>query len=113
RHPMKVFPKFLLLVLLARYTVAQDSGAAPSGRTAIQGIVTKDPSGEPVKKVLVELIAENQKEGGDYTASTGADGEFRIENILPGRYRLFAERTGLLDVDKHHGAGQEVKDLHV
>ena len=85
--------------------------------------MTRDPGGEPVKKVLIELIAENQKEGGDYTATTALDGGFRIENILPGRYRLFAERTGFLDVDKHHGrsegrvltlgAGQDVKDLQI
>jgi Carboxypeptidase regulatory-like domain len=87
----------------------------------LAGIVTKDPGGEPVKKALIELIAENQSQGGDYTAMTGADGAFRIENILPGRYHLFAERTGYLEVDKHHArtdgrvvtlaAGHEIKDL--
>ncbi|MGE5057398.1 MAG: carboxypeptidase regulatory-like domain-containing protein [Acidobacteriota bacterium] len=94
-----------------------------SQKAAIEGIVTKDPSGEPVKKVLVELIAENQKQGGDYTGTTGPDGAFRIENILPGRYRLFAERTGFLDIDKHHGRsegrvftlrpGEDVKGLQI
>ena len=69
------------------------------------------------------MIAENQKQGGDYTATTGPDGAFRIENILPGRYRLFAERTGFLDIDKHHGRsegrvltlrpGEEFKDLQI
>lgn len=112
------------MILLGTSAFAQDGGAVRSpSRAAIEGIVTKDPGGEAVKKVLVELIAENQAEGGDYTATTGADGGFRIENILPGRYRLFAERTGLLDIDKHHGrsegrvltlaAGQEVKDLKI
>jgi len=94
-----------------------------SQKAAIDGIVTKDPSGEPVKKVLVELIAENQKEGGDYTGTSGPDGAFRIDNILPGRYRLFAERTGFLDIDKHHGRsegrvitlrpGEEVKAMQI
>jgi carboxypeptidase family protein len=104
--------------------MAQDAAPArTSVRSAVEGIVTKDPTGEPVKKVLVELIAENQSQGGDYTAVTGPDGAFRIENILPGRYRLFAEHTGFLDIDKHHGrseghvltlaAGQEVKDLRI
>ena len=103
---------------------AQDAATAkPAQRATIEGIVTKDPDSQPVKKAIIELIAENQAEGGDYTASTAADGSFRIENILPGRYHLFAERTGFLDSGRHRAqpegriltltAGQEVKDLHL
>ncbi|MFZ0957188.1 MAG: carboxypeptidase-like regulatory domain-containing protein [Candidatus Sulfotelmatobacter sp.] len=90
---------------------------------SVQGRVAKDPGGEPVKKALIELIAENQNEGGDYTAVTGGDGSFRVEGVVPGRYRLFVERTGYLEVEKHHtrsdgrvltlAAGQEVTDLRV
>ena len=89
----------------------------------IEGIVTKEPGSEPVKKALIELIAENQGEGGDYTAVSGPDGGFQIVGILPGRYHLFAERTGLLEVDKHRAradgrvltlsTGQELKDLQI
>ena len=125
RVPMKLLSTCVCLILLGTSAVAQSSPGTvkPASRALIEGIVTKDPTSEPVKKVLVELIAEDQKEGGDYTAITGPDGGFRIENILPGRYRLFAERTGLLDIDKRHGrsegrllaltAGQEVKDLQI
>ena len=121
---MKLVSRFLCLAVLGSCALSQQSGVVPtSQKAAIDGIVTKDPSGEAVKKVLVELIAENQKQGGDYTATTGPDGAFRIENILPGRYRLFAERIGFLDIDKHHGRsegrvvtlrpGEEVKDLQI
>lgn len=122
---MKLLSTYVCLILLGISAVAQSSPGAvkPTNRALIEGIVNKDPTGEPVKKVLVELIAEDQKEGGDYTAITGPDGGFRIENILPGRYRLFVERTGLLDIDKRHGrsegrllaltAGQEVKDIQI
>ncbi len=91
------------------------------GMAIVAGIVTKDPGGEPVKKALVELIAESQAAGGNHTALTGADGAFHMDNIAPGRYRLFAERTGYLEVDKHRPrsdgrlltlkAGQELKDV--
>ena len=116
---------WLLMVLLGVGAVAQVSGGAAKAqsRAAIEGIVTKDPGSEPVKKALIELIAENQTEGGDYTAISGPDGGFHIEGILPGRYHLFAERTGLLEVDKHRArtdgrvltltAGQELKDLRI
>ena len=122
---MKSFHTFLTLLLLAVGVAAQTSGVAAdrTKRAAVEGVVTKEPGSEPVKKALVELIAENQALAGDYTAVSGPDGAFRIENILPGRYRLFVERTGLLDTDKSHqrsegrvlalSAGQELKNLTV
>src|SRR5260370_17205860 len=61
----------------------------------------KDPGSQPLKKVLVQVVAENQKEGGNYTASTDADGHFHIENVVPGRYRIFIERTGFVGVNEH------------
>jgi len=113
------------LILLVGGIMAQNPPAAPpsSKRAAIEGMVTRDPDSEPVKKALIELIAENQVEGGNYTATTGPDGTFRVENILPGRYHLFAERSGFLETDKNHGrsdgrvltltAGQLLKDLRI
>jgi hypothetical protein len=90
-------------------------------QASLQGVVTREPGSEPLKKALVELIAESQSDGGNYTALTGGDGGFRIENIVPGRYRLFVERTGYQEIDKHRrrsegrvltlSAGQELKDL--
>ena len=120
---MKLLAKFLLAICLAANSVGQTSPPEKaSPRAVIDGLVIKDPDSQPVKKAIIELIAENQREGGNYTATTGADGQFRIENILPGRYHLFAERTGLLDSGRHHSqrgriltlaAGQEVKDLQI
>jgi len=117
---MKLASAILLSLLLSFGLLAQD---ASKTRATIEGVVTKDPDGQPVKKALIELIAENQAEGGDYTALTDIDGKFRIEAILPGRYHLFAERTGLLDAEKQRGridgriltlaAGQEVRDLQL
>jgi len=118
-----IFP-MMMAILVGASALAQEPGLLqPTKRAAIEGLVTKEPGSEPVKKALIELIAENQTEGGDYTAITGADGAFRIENILPGRYRLFAERTGFLDADKNRGhldgrvltltAGQELKDIRI
>lgn len=119
---MKRLPAILVIALATVAAFAQEPAAKT--RASIEGIVTKDPDSQPVKKAVIELIAENQAEAGNYTAVTGPDGAFRIENILPGRYHLFAEHTGLLDSDRHRAtrtdgrilvltAGQELKDLHV
>jgi hypothetical protein len=125
---MKVLPAGLLWLVVAAAAAlslqSPTSSAAQtstSARAVIAGIVTKDPGSEPVKKALIELIAESQSDGGNYTALTGVDGGFHIENIVPGRYRLFVERSGYQEIDKHQrrsegrvltlGAGQELKDL--
>jgi hypothetical protein len=124
---MKVLPAGLLwLLVLAAPLSAQSptSSAAQTStptRATLSGVVTKDPGSEPVKKALIELIAESQSDGGNYTALTDVDGGFHIENIVPGRYRLFVERSGYQEIDKHQrrsegrvltlGAGRELKDL--
>ncbi|MFZ0137841.1 MAG: carboxypeptidase-like regulatory domain-containing protein [Candidatus Sulfotelmatobacter sp.] len=125
---MKVLPAGLLWLVVAVAAALSLQSSTSSGaqssmpaRAVVAGIVTKDPGSEPVKKALIELIAESQSDGGNYTALSGVDGGFRIENILPGRYRLFVERTGYQEVDKHQrrsegrvltlGGGQELKDL--
>ena len=86
---------FLLSALLAS---AQESAPAANA-SSIAGIVVKEPGSQPLKKVLVQVVAEDQKQGGNYTATTDSDGHFRIENVVPGRYRLFLEKTGLVEVN--------------
>lgn len=111
-----------LTVLLfgTRTSVAQN--LSDSHATAVvAGIVIRLPGSDPVKKALIELIAESQTDGGNYTGLTAVDGGFRIENIAPGRYRLFVERTGYQEIDSRHHhvdgrtltltGGQEIKDL--
>jgi hypothetical protein len=124
---MKLTTLLLTILLLGACAAAQDATTAPKSpsRAAIEGIVTKEPGSEPVKKAVIELIAEisSGQAGSNYTAVTGVDGAFRIENILPGRYHLFAERPGMLDAARRHGrtdgqilsltSGQELKDVHI
>ena len=87
-----------LLLLSALLASAQDSAPAASASSSA-GTVVKEPGSEPLKKALVQVVAEDQKQGGNYTATTDADGHFRIENVLPGRYRLFMEKTGFVEVN--------------
>lgn len=88
-------------------------------KASLEGSVVKEPGGEPIKKAIIEVIGENQGEGENYTATSDAEGRFKISDILPGRYRVLVERTGFIEVDKKNRrsqgtmlsveAGQEVK----
>jgi hypothetical protein len=125
---MKLSPAGLLWIVVAAAVLSARS--APSAaqtsthsRATLGGVVSKEPGSEAVKKAVIELIAESQTDGGNYTALTGVDGSFRIEGIAPGRYHLFVERPGYLEVDKHRprtegrvltlSAGQDLKDLAI
>lgn len=112
----------VLMSVLASAAQVSLSSKLPAA-AAIAGVVIKDPGSQPVKKAVIELIAEDQQQGGNYTAVTGADGGFRIEGITPGRYHLFAEHTGYVESTSRGGhgsgriltvtAGQELKDLQI
>ena len=110
---------FCVLSLLTRIH-AQD-GVSPPNTATLAGTVVKEPGSQPLKKVLLHFIAEDQKQGGNYTADTDSEGHFRIEKIQPGRYRLLLEKTGFHQVNlrghQSEGAilsvqpGQDVNDL--
>jgi protocatechuate 3,4-dioxygenase beta subunit len=73
---------------------------APSQDTPyLAGTVVDEPGSHPLKKVLVQAVAEDQHQNGTYSATTDADGHFRIDSITPGRYRVFLEKTGFTEVN--------------
>ncbi|PYX19541.1 MAG: hypothetical protein DMG82_25155 [Acidobacteria bacterium] len=85
------------LLVLARQVFAQDAATAKeTGKASLEGRVVKEPGGEPVKKAIIELIAENQEEGGNYTATSDQEGHFEIHGIEPGRYQMFAAKAATI-----------------
>src|SRR5215468_1015453 len=119
---MKPARTFVWLLALAVCGVAQVNATetkAPA-KASLQGSVVKEPGGEPLKKAIIEVIAENQEDGGNYTATSDHDGHFKVSDIQPGRYKIFVERTGFLEVDEKRrrtagrrislDPGQELKD---
>jgi protocatechuate 3,4-dioxygenase beta subunit len=88
-----------LAVLLSALLASAQQPAPAANASSIAGTVVKEPGSQPLKKVLVQVVAEDQKQGGNYSATTDADGHFRVENVAPGRYRLFLEKTGLVEVN--------------
>jgi 5-hydroxyisourate hydrolase-like protein (transthyretin family) len=68
----------------------------PQTPGAVQGIVLKHGSGEPISGARVELIRMDGTTPQSYSSVTAPDGTFIIQNARPGEYRLAASRTGYL-----------------
>ena len=76
-----------------------NSSSSSSPVASIAGTVIQEHGSRPLKKVVVQIMAEDQKRGGNYTASTDSDGHFHVEGVVPGRYRIFFEKTGMVEVN--------------
>ncbi len=87
----------VILGLLSRFAPAQPANP-PANTASIAGIVTKEPGSEPVKKVLLQVIAEDQS-GSNYTTTTESDGRFRIEKMAAGSYRIYLEKAGYAEIN--------------
>jgi hypothetical protein len=105
--------RVLTYLLVASLAAAQQQGSQQSAqRTAqqqalctIEGVVRQADTGEPLKKALLTAFASTPRGNGPMnpvTASTDAEGKFRLTNIEPGQYRLVAERSGYVRME--HGA---------
>lgn len=70
-----------------------DPNAKPG---AIEGKVIHSITGEPVRKVNLTLRGNRPELGAGSALSTDAEGKFRFENVMPGAYTLFAEKTGFI-----------------
>jgi len=113
------------LVLAGTVFAQEVLSAKETGKASVEGRVIKEPGGELVKKAIIELIGQDQQENGNYTATSDQEGHFQIHGIEPGRYQMFAERTGFIEVDQKRrrsrglylsfSAGQELQDqtLHM
>src|SRR6185295_15607322 len=102
--PILVFPvviyttvmKFLaLLVLSAAVLVASQSAA--NEVAAVEGMVVRASSAEPLADVQIQL--------GNYTASSDSNGHFMIGNIAPGAYPLMVQRPGFIVLGRNPTIG--------
>src|ERR1019366_466955 len=86
------------LLLLPLALAAQTK---PEDPCSIGGQVTNAATGEPVRRALVSLRRIDMSPGVtniqvSQTVSTDGAGRFAMAGIAPGRYRLAAERNGVI-----------------
>ena len=110
------------IVTVAIFAAGQRPTSSETKKCKIEGSVAS-ASGEPIKKALIEVISETHEHAANYSAVADQEGHFRIADMQPGRYTIFAERTGFIQVDnRNHRSpgvvvalepGQAVKELLV
>jgi len=102
--------RLFVYLFVASLVAAQQQGSRQSAaRTAqqqalcaIEGVVRQADTGEPVKKALLTVMPSSLRGNGamnPVTASTDAEGRFRLTSIEPGQYRLVAERGGYVRME--------------
>jgi protocatechuate 3,4-dioxygenase beta subunit len=119
-----VLPIFLNLVLAIGVVAQVSRTLSDKDETSatVDGTVVKDPGDQPLKKAIVQVVPDDEG-GSSYTAVSDSEGNFGISSLQPGRYRIFVERSGFIEVDKAGRrlpgtalslqAGQHVKDLQL
>ncbi|MDQ6700720.1 MAG: carboxypeptidase regulatory-like domain-containing protein [Acidobacteriota bacterium] len=75
---------------------------APPEKGALEGQIVDAITGAPVKKAQITLRRIESRNASGSGTSTDAAGHFAMQNIEPGRYRLWAERNGF--VRQEYGA---------
>jgi hypothetical protein len=103
---MRPCPNYNNLVLLAFrigrvlfFTLSALCSKKALSQTAVTGAmsgVTLDPSGESVPGVAVHLVNEQTNEAQSTTSDD--EGRFRFLSVVPGVYRLEADKTGFASV---------------
>jgi Carboxypeptidase regulatory-like domain/Polysaccharide lyase family 4, domain II len=101
-----------LPLLAGILSFAPSAAATTPAKAILEGSVLKSQTGEPVKKALIEVVSDDSVDPKVFTATSNGEGQFILDGIPAGEYRVFAERTGFIEVDKKgHQAGQTAISL--
>jgi len=85
---------FLFLFASSAQT-PQNPVVNPAAPCAVQGVVLKADTSEPLRKAIVEIWQEGGP-GPHGDAVTDSMGRFELKNLNPGQYRLSAQRNGYI-----------------
>jgi Carboxypeptidase regulatory-like domain len=118
----------LMLLIVGESLAAQNTLAPKQPLCSITGQVVQESAGTPLGKVSVTLapsegsvVFSRQHNREPHSATTDSEGNFHMEGIQPGEYRVLLERNGFLSSTRRSrlysstllslAAGQELQGL--
>jgi len=92
-------------LVFAATSPSQTDAPKEAQKQSIQGKVVEAKSGQPIRKVNVEVFGGTGQSNGRHSATTSADGTFAIEDMMPGRYTVTLEHPGFVQAVASGGQG--------
>jgi protocatechuate 3,4-dioxygenase beta subunit len=83
-------------ILVATAFALQMGSPKATPGLSVQGKVLQEAGTEPIKKANVQLDGGDGHSTAHYSATTDADGRFRIEEVKPGRYTVAIDHPGFV-----------------
>lgn len=90
-------------LLVTASSPSQTDAPKESQKQSIQGKVVEVKSGQPIRKVNVQVVGGSEQSYGPHSTTTSADGTFTIEDIKPGRYFVILEHAGFVQTARSSG----------
>jgi len=100
---------FLCGAAIVAGAAGQVDSPAEKQKQSIEGKVVDARSGEPLRKVQVQIFGRSAESQGPHSMVTGADGTFEFDGLAAGRYTVMLERAGYVQA----GSSAEQKTLTV
>ncbi len=100
---MDIFRVLIVAIAVLSSTLPRARAEVQHNKATLEGTVVSLTTGQILKNVHLVLQPENRA-AGERSTSTSADGAFQFFDVEPGKYRLFAERSGF-DPQYYAGSG--------
>ena len=91
--------------VFATNSLGQAEAPKEEQKQSVQGKVVDAKSGQPIRKVNIQVFGGAGQSYGRHEAITGADGTFTIEDMTPGRYNVTMQRAGFAQTPASRGQG--------